>query len=208
MTNLTFLHTADAHCARFDALAAQISKDGEHDISLVHHVHSDWLAQARAGGIDALRTPMGALIRGAEGPVICTCTTLGPLAEDLGAVRVDHAMMAQAATDPGQILLVSTLQSTKAPSRAYLHRHQTAKGTQGKIHDLDLSPFWSLFEAREYDAFAACIAGGVRAYLADHPAITTVVLAQVSMADAAPLLADAPARILSAPICAMRAALT
>ncbi|MGA1234073.1 MAG: hypothetical protein ACO3VR_09085, partial [Lutimaribacter sp.] len=75
-------------------------------------------------------------------------------------------------------------------------------GRAAVVRPLDLSEFWPLFEAGERQAFRACVAAAVRAAHKDAP-VSTVVLAQVSMAGAAPMLADLGVPVISAPQAAL-----
>ena len=69
MTDLTLFHTADVHVATFDALAPEAD--------LTHVVRTDWLERAQTGVDAALRQEIAEAIRAAEGPSLCTCTTIG-----------------------------------------------------------------------------------------------------------------------------------
>ncbi len=80
MTALTLLHTAEAHRATFDALRDRIAPGA----ALTHVVRADWLVRAQGGVDDALQSEMAKAVAAAQGPVICTCTTLGPAAADAG----------------------------------------------------------------------------------------------------------------------------
>ncbi|MCA0921346.1 hypothetical protein [Pseudooceanicola nanhaiensis] len=193
---LTLLHTAEVHVARFAALRDRLAPGAE----LRQEVRPDWLARARAEGVAAVAEEVTAFIRAAGGPVICTCTTLGPVAEAAGAARVDRPMMQRAARFGGPVLLVYTLASTAEASAALLCEYTP------DIRRLDLSPLWPLFETGRGADFAAAIAEGVRSELTRQPA-AVVVLAQVSMSDASPLLAGCGVPVLSAPEAALRAGL-
>ncbi|WP_166416862.1 hypothetical protein [Cochlodiniinecator piscidefendens] len=198
---LTLLHTSPVHSETFVTLNAALGTN----LSLTQHVHSDWLSRAISDGItDDLATEMKILIEASDAPVLCTCTTLGPLAETLGAIRIDRPMMEKAAALGGKILMVYALDSTRAPSTLLLEACITAAETDAEIISKPLTEFWPLFEAGETEAFTACVAGAIRAYLADHPDTNCVVIAQASMAGAAPLLADCTAAILTSPETALR----
>lgn len=200
---LILIHTAEAHRVTFDALRDRIAPA----VRLVHLVRSDWLAQARRRITPALERAVAAAVAEAGGPVICTCTTIGPLAEAAGAIRVDGPMMQAAARSGGPIVLAYALTSTWAPSLALLERALAAEGRRAVVHPLDLSRFWPLFEAGEQEAFAAVIAAEIRRAASRGREIGAVVLAQVSMAGAAALLDDLDVPVLASPELALRAAL-
>ncbi len=191
------LHTAEVHVATFDTLRETLAPG----LALRHLVRPDWLAEARAGRAEALRPQIAALIAGADGPVVCTCTTLGPLAEELGALRVDRPMMQQAARIGRRILMVYVLESTRAPSLGLLES-LTAPGAE--VRPLPLPEAWPLFETGDSAAFHAHIAEAIRTALRDG-GVDVVVLAQASMAGAAALLGDLGLPVLTSPHQAMRA---
>ena len=195
---LTLLHTAPVHEATFDTLRDRIAPG----VPLTHVTRPDWLESARAEGLTAsLEADLAAAIGGSAGPVLCTCTTLGPLAERLGALRIDVPMMREAARIGGPVTMAYALTSTAEASRALFERE--APGVPLRL--LDLSAFWPLFEAGEITAFHAALAAGIRDDLTDHPA-RVVLLAQASMAGAAAML-EGPWTVLTSPESALRAAL-
>lgn len=189
------LHTAEVHVETFDALPDALAPG----LVLRHVVRPDWLEQARAGQAEALRPGIAELATGADGPFLCTCTTLGPLAEELGALRVDRPMMQEAARIGGRILMVYVLDSTRAPSLELLESLTDARST---VRTLALPQAWPLFEAGETARFHAYIAEAIRAALTQDGA-DVVVLAQASMAGAAALLGDLGLPVLSSPHQAM-----
>lgn len=202
MAALTLLHTAELHRASFDTLAARIAPGAR----LTHIVRPDWLARAQ-GGIGAdLAGEIAAAIAAAPGPVLCSCTTLGPVAGAAGAIRIDAPMMARAARTAGPVLLVYCLESTRAASHDLLAAACAAVGRTADIRLLDLGALWPLFEAGETEAFATAIAAQVTAALRAAPGTGCVALAQASMAGAAAHL-DTAIPVLSSPETALRAAL-
>ncbi|AXI53258.1 hypothetical protein SuNHUV7_10560 (plasmid) [Pseudoseohaeicola sp. NH-UV-7] len=204
---ITLLHTAQAHADTFDALRDRIAPDAK----LVHLVRPGFLDRAQ-GGIDtALAGDIGALVRAAAGPVLCTCTTIGAVAGDAGAIRIDAPMMQAAAQTAAQtggpVLLVYCLDSSAAPSGDLLQSALDVAGVIAPFQTLHLGRFWALFQAGEHDAFRAVIAAAVKAYVKDHPDISAVVLAQASMAGAATMLDDLSMPVFASPELALRAVL-
>ena len=199
---LTLLHTARAHRASFDALGDRIAPDAE----LRHVTRPAWLDRAQ-GGDPTLEADLAGVIGRASGPVICTCTTLGPVAEGLGAMRVDWPMMQRAAELDGPVMFAFCLDSAAAPGVALLDRALAARGASQKVLPLPLLQYWPLFEAGQTDAFHAVIAGEIRQAVAAHPETVGVILAQVSMAGAAARLADLDVPVLTSPETALRAGL-
>ena len=92
----TLFHTSATHILRFDTIRDRLAPD----IQLNHVVRTDWLDRAR-GGIDKrLRTEIMDAVGTARGPVLCSCSTIGGIAAEAGAIRIDQPMM-QAAADIG-----------------------------------------------------------------------------------------------------------
>lgn len=202
MTDLTLLHTSPVHVATFDALRDRIAPGTR----LAHIVREDLLDRARAEGLtDAIAGDTVKLIRDARSPVLCTCTTLGEVAETAGAVRVDRPVMRQAAQTGGRVLLAYCLESTAVPSRALLDQEMAKAANSAGTEPLFIANAWPLFEAGDPAGFATAIAEAIRAHTA--PGIAVVVLAQVSMAGAADLLADLGVPVLASPETALRAGL-
>lgn len=203
MTTITLIHTSDAHVPTFKALAERIAPQAD----LVQLVREDWLRSAQKHGLrTGLRDEIATAINAAEGTVICTCTTIGEAATQAGAIRIDAPMMAEAAAIGGPVLLVYALDSTAQPSLQALEAALAAANTPAEVAPLNLSEFWPLFEAGQFQAFAACMAGGVRDALEQRD-FACVILAQASMAQAAPLLADLKTPVLTSPEAALRAAI-
>lgn len=204
---LTLLHTAEAHRATFDELAARIAPAAR----LRHIVRPDWLERAQGGVDAALQAEIAAAIRAADGPVLCTCTTLGPVVAGLGAQRIDAPMMEEgariAAKAQGAIVMVYCLESTLASSAALLDAALERAAHKARVHVLNLGQFWPLFEAGQVQPFHAVIASAIRENIASAPDAACVMLAQASMAGAAPLLDGLDIPVLTSPELALRAAL-
>ena len=200
---LTFFHTAQVHSETFDALRDRIAPG----VVLHHNIRASWLARAQ-GGIDAaLAADIRREVSAARQPAICTCTTIGPIAEAAGAVRIDQPMMWAAAETGGPVLMVYCLDSTRQPSRDLLETAMLAAGNDSGVEMLPLTGLWPIFEAGEAGEFAQAIADGVRRHVSENPSIGCVVLAQASMAGAAALLDDMTIPVLSSPELALRAGL-
>jgi len=200
---LTLLHTADAHRATFDNLAARLAPDAK----LQQHVRTDWLVRAQTCVDATLESEIEQMVQAANGPVICTCSTLGPAAARVGANRIDQPMMQRAAEIGGTILMVYCLETTRIPSLSLLAEAINATSNSAEIMPLFLGEFWPLFESGQTAIFSAAIANAVRDALAQTPEVSCVVFAQVSMSGAAPLLADVAVPVLTSPEMALRAGL-
>lgn len=194
--HLRLVHTGQIHVARFDALRDAIAPD----VTLTHIVRQDLLDRARVLGVTQdIRAELAAEL--GEGPTICTCTTLGPAAEEAGAIRIDRPMMQAAAKLGGRVMLAVVLESTVDACRTLLEECIGDADTQ--IDVLLMPDLWPLFEAGDTGGFARAIADRINGAVADH---SGVVLAQVSMTDAASLVRHDT--VLTSPELALRSALS
>ncbi len=181
-SRFTFLHTAQVHVATFDALLADRGYAGGE-----HHVAESLLNRARAEGLDSVWDETAELLKSlaANGPVLCTCSTLGPVADTIdGVLRIDRPAMLAALGHGPRPLVVICLESTRAATLDLLR--ECAGKTELDERVLLCNEAWPHFEAGDQEAFAQAIANAVAADLAAGPARTAVLLAQASMAVAAP----------------------
>ncbi|MFF3323905.1 aspartate/glutamate racemase family protein [Streptomyces sp. NPDC002889] len=181
---LALLHTSPVHVPVFDAL-----RDAQRpSLVLRHFVHEDLLARARAEGPQALAPAVAAVLAEAvddgASAVLCTCSTIGAVAEACAAglgipvLRVDRPMAA-AAAGHRRIVVVAALNSTLEPT-ADLIREEAA-GRDHELRTIVVEGAWERFEAGDRDGFLDAIAAAANAVRAAD----VIVLAQVSMADAA-----------------------
>ncbi len=197
---LTLLHTSPAHLPTFAKLRDQLAPHAP----LNQQVREEWLDQARANGITPdLAAQIETFVATAPGPVICTCTTLGPAAEAAGATRIDRPMMQAAGQIGGRIIMAYALDSTLEPSRSLL---AVNTNDDAEIVPLDLTGLWHFFEQGDIPRFDNGIATAIRKELRDNGG-DCVVLAQASMAGAAVLLCDIAQPVLASPELALRAGL-
>lgn len=205
MTELTLLHTTRAHIARFERLRDRLAPD----LELSHVVRADLLARVRIEkGSKALKAEVEATLGALDAPVLCTCSSLGPLAERAGALRIDRPMMEAAAEYGGPVCLAYCLQSTALVSGDLLAVSLAAAGKPyTTIRPLLIDDAWAAFEGGNHIAYAQLIASAVRAHLAAYRDTGVVVLAQASMDVAQPFLSDVEVPILDPAEHALRAAL-
>jgi hypothetical protein len=209
---LAFLHTSPVHIATFDRLLAEIDPS----IAARHIVDESLLDEARAAGeiTPALEQRIVAALHDASAAdgavVLCTCSTIGGSAESAGSragrmvLRVDRPMAQRAVALGERILVAAALASTLAPTRALILDAARTAGRQIELHELLCEPAWALFERGDLAGYAQAIAKQLRAAAA---AVDVIVLAQASMAAAAPLCADLGIPILSSPRLGLEAAL-
>ena len=171
---ITCLHTADVHVTTFSAMLPDAS----------HVVRADFLDRARAEGIDAVATEVKAVLGdlAQDGPVLCTCSTLGPLVDELGlanVVRIDRPAMEAAVAQGGEVVVAICLESTRDATLA-LFDDVAAGRASAKLVLCEAA--WPFFEAGDMAGFANAIVEAVSGQG------MRVLLAQASMAVAAPLL--------------------
>jgi hypothetical protein len=202
---ISFLHTADVHVATFDRIFADLKSDA----LLTHRVAPELLTRARADGLESVRADtMRALAELATADaVVCTCSTLGPLADSFAETcdhvfRIDRPVMEEACRIGGRILMAICLESTRAPSLALLEQCADRANTKISVvvHVCDAA--WPFFEAGDIDGFAVTIAQGIRKRLGEPDGIDCIVLAQASMRVAAPALDDVGVPVLTSPLMA------
>lgn len=210
---IVFLHTSDAHVATFDALRGRIAPE----TALRHVVRPDLLGLAIAqGGITgAVREAAFAAMTGALTPeaqvLVCTCSTLGPVAEAYDAeapvpvLRIDRPMADQAVLQATHIAVCGTL-ATAVNATTALVRSSAEYLQQPNVTVTGhlFAGAWPLFERGELDAYYRALAPGLRgaALGAD-----LILLAQASMAPAIALCAGIDIPIWSSPETGFRAAL-
>ncbi len=201
--SIAFLHTAALHQATFDRLLAERAFHGP-----VHHlVRDDLLQTARDLGLDAVAEDVTRLLtdlaKNADA-VVCTCSTLGPLADLVAerhpqVIRIDRPLMEAALTCGPNILLAYCLESTSAPSLNLLADCARAAELPLSPRPLHCGTAWSHFERGDMLAYAAAIARDIDAEIAADGRPDCILLAQASMQVAAPLLAEHGLPVLTLP---------
>ncbi|WP_329025461.1 aspartate/glutamate racemase family protein [Streptomyces sp. NBC_00690] len=191
---IALLHTSPVHVPVFDAL-----RDRDHPgVQLLHIVRVDLLDRAVKEGPDAAAPALVEALTEAVGQgatsVLCTCSTLGAVAEASAAavgvpvVRVDRPMAAAAARMP-RVTVVAALASTVEPTVALIQEEARAlsEGRGGRDPDVRavvVEGAWERFLDGDREGYLDSVAAAVDA-LGDADADgDVVVLAQASMADA------------------------
>ncbi|MFC8494231.1 hypothetical protein ACFUJU_26255 [Streptomyces sp. NPDC057235] len=220
---LALLHTSPVHVPVFDAL-----RDRHHPgLVLRHLVDEELLVRAREAGPGAVAGSVAAVLAGAVADgadaVLCTCSTLGAVAEDAAAslgvpvLRVDRPMAAEAAR-ARRIVVVAVLRSTLEPTVALLAEEslpteesppteeapppeealspEESRWQPSPVTTVVVEGAWERFEAGDREGYLDAVAEAV-----DRVPVTAggvVVLAQASMADAAGRTST-PMPVLSSP---------
>ena len=195
------LHTADSNISIYDDAAGHL---GFAPDALMHAVRPDLLAAAeQAGGVTAAiesDTVAALLALGAHADaVILTCSTLGPIAALAGAnsnvpvFRADQSLAQAAVRQGGRISVLCAVETTLKPTGDVFA--ETARLTGAHINIRLVDGAWSLFKAGDLAAYHRMIARAADDAYADGA--TKVVLAQSSMAGAAPLVTRGPTPLTS-----------
>ncbi|MGW0562202.1 aspartate/glutamate racemase family protein [Streptomyces sp. NPDC003016] len=213
---LTLLHTSPAHVPVFEAL-----RDREHPgLEMRHVIHEELLARARSGGPGAADSEVAAVLAAAVGEggataVLCTCSTIGAVAEAYGArlgvpvLRLDRPMAAAAVAaaperDTVRIAVVATVESTFGPTCDLIREEADAAERRADLRTVPAEGAWRYFEDGDRDGYLDLVARTVDAITG----VDVVVLAQASMADAATRTRDdrTAVPVLSSPVPGLRAA--
>lgn len=208
---LAFVHTAQVHVPTFERLVRGMAPG----LRVRHVVREDLLADARVVGVDdaALiervhQAMHDAAASGAK-VVVCTCSTIGAIAERtptgdaFEAQRIDRAMADRAVRHGGRVLVVAAVESTLAPTMALVLSAAEDAGVAVRPGQLLVAEAWPHFEAGDMVRYAETLAQAIRAKAA---AADVVVLAQASMAPVQAVLADLGIEVLSSPALGVRLA--
>ncbi|MEO1158890.1 MAG: hypothetical protein AAFW74_00350 [Pseudomonadota bacterium] len=199
---ISFLHTSPVHVATFDALLDELSPG----MPRQHRVEESWLEAARDDGMsEELTETVTHAMRelAADGVGVCTCSTIGEVAEAAGTedaptIRIDRALMQAALSQGPRPLVAMCLESTKAPTLDLLGDVASRLGCEAAPIVVMCQPAWQHFEAGDMNAYARSVAETVKASLINESP-DCIVLAQGSMAIAESQLADTGLPVLSSP---------
>ncbi|WP_437481609.1 hypothetical protein WME75_38445 [Sorangium sp. So ce1014] len=170
-----------------------------------HEVQESLLADAlEAGAItegirSATATVVQALASDGAKVVVCTCSTLGGVAEavpvsDCVVMRIDRPMAEQAVASGRRILVLAALRSTFQPTVALLRQTASDASRSIDVAEVLCGRAWRLFEAGDYPGYAGEIARTIEATALPGD---LVLLAQASMAPAAELVRHLEIPVLS-----------
>ncbi|KOX37521.1 arylsulfatase [Streptomyces sp. NRRL F-6491] len=196
---MVLLHTSPVHVPVFDAL-----RDRHHPgLVLRHLVDEELLVRAREAGPGAVAGSVAAVLAAAVADgadaVLCTCSTLGGVAEGAAAVlgvpvlRVDRPMAAEAAR-ARHVVVVAALRSTLEPTVALIAEESGPRACS--VSTVVVEGAWERFEAGDREGYLDAVTAAL-----DRAPVTAdavVVLAQASMADAAGRTST-PMPVLSSP---------
>ena len=209
MPTVGFLHTSPVHVPTFRRLVAELIP-GAPIVSVENEAVLD-LARERGPGNDDVRREVadlvGHLVDAGATTIVCTCSTIGDVAEDVGAelgldvVRVDRPMAERAMQVGGRVVVVAAVESTLGPTRELLESVADAHGSDVVIDVRLVDGAWERFEAGDDEGYVAAIADALPELATEADVI---VLAQASMAPAAALV-EVGVPVLSSPRLAVEA---
>jgi aspartate/glutamate racemase len=189
--SIGFLHTSPVHEPTFRALAASVPGCTVG----ITVVDEQLLEDARRQGpgdpdvVTCLGETLVAMCASGTDLIVCTCSTLGGVAEQVAAVvgvdvmRVDRPMAEAALAIGGRIAVMATVESTLGPTRELLESVARERSGTAVIDMRLVAGAWDHFEVGDIDGYLATIAEVLPTLTAD-----VIVLAQASMARAADLV--------------------
>lgn len=210
--DIAFLHTAEVHVQTFEKLVAQA------DASLnVHHlVDTTLLSDAVANGItDDLRERVVAAMNAAAisgvKVVVCTCSTIGGIAENAlsatptRSMRIDRSMADIAVGNSKRILVLAAVESTLEPTKVLIDESSNMAGKSPDINLKLIPEAWPLFEAGKMNEYFDCIAAYINQ---ESEGYDCVILAQASMAPAASRFHESRVSVLASPELGVKSAIS
>lgn len=202
---ITCLHTAQSHVAGFAKLFDSAGWDG----ALDHIVRADLLARAQRDGVQAVADDLQDVVGDLAGSdaILCTCSTLGQVVENLAGARVLRIdrPATEAAVSYRHVMVVICLESTRGPTMALFDACARGQGAQARV--VVCTDAWPHFEAGDMTAFHRRIVQSVARAMADAPETDCILLAQASMQGAALFLSDLGRPVLTTPALAVRRAI-
>ncbi|MFK7996683.1 MAG: hypothetical protein AB8B87_21280 [Granulosicoccus sp.] len=201
--DLAFLHTADVHIASFQNIVDSIDPS----IRVRHDVNSALLSDAIAQGMTIelagqIDQAMELAADTGAKAVVCTCSTIGGVAEaslknkSAAAMRIDRAMSDLAVKNADRILVVAAVQSTLEPTMALLRDSAATASRHPEITMELVEGAWTHFENNRQDEYFDCIAKHIRM---KQDVYDCFILAQASMAPVVRQFTSSDIRVLASP---------
>ncbi|MDF1719403.1 MAG: hypothetical protein P1U65_01885 [Minwuia sp.] len=205
MGELVFFHTAESNVDLFERAARAVNLPGARR----HVIRPELLESARIAGslTETVRSnaasQMAEALEGAM-QLICTCSTIGPAADDLAGrgrpvLRVDRALAERAITKGTRIAALVTAKTTIEPTRELFIAVAEKLDRHIMLDLIFVEGAVDLFLDGNLSAYNQAIANAVDA---TPPGYDAIVLGQASMAPAAEL---ASKQVMTSPDTSMRA---
>lgn len=210
--NIAFVHTGEVHVETFGKLMAEIAPN----VNVYHVVDESLLDEARELGLTAdVAQRINNAMRNAASTsariVVCTCSTIGGIAEeqngdvDFTAMRIDRAMADEAVTRGPRILVAAAVESTLDPTRELIESSAQKLDASPEIEMLHIQDAWQHFEAGDQAQYVQVIADQLAQSWRGYD---IAVLAQASMAEAVDLCEGVEIPVLSSPRIGVQAAVS
>jgi hypothetical protein len=209
--SLTLVHTVPALADTFDQLLAELAPE----IPVRHVMCGELLRDALAAGELTAeirrRTAEAIKVEARKGPgvVLCTCSTVGPGADDarssaeIPVLRIDRPMAEEAVGLGKRIVVCATVDTTIRPTLDLLDETARRLGREVELVPVIFEAARAKLVAGDFQGYARIIAEGLHGAAADADVI---VLAQASMAPALDLCGDIEVPILTSPRSGLEAA--
>jgi hypothetical protein len=210
---LAFLHTARVHVETFEGLAREL----DDAIPIRHEVQEALLADALAAGAitGAVRSAtieaVQALARDGAKIIVCTCSTIGavaeaaPVSDSVRVMRLDRPMAERAVASCRRVVVLAALRSTFEPTVALLHEVALGANRSIEVAEVFCERAWPLFEMGDRAGYVGEIVATIEAKARPGDVI---LLAQASMAPAAERLGHLGIPVLSSPKLGLEAAMS
>ena len=201
---LAFLHTSPLHIRTFGELMNELGPE----IPVRHCVDEKLLTRVvEAGTVTAatraaIRDAVGRIASDGARLIACTCSTIGAEVEAASGVvgvpvmRIDRAMAAAAVGSGRRLVVAAALASTVAPTLALLNEEADRQGSAPEVVTVLCEDAWPCFLRGDEAAYGSEVAERIGP---QSLATDVIVLAQASMAVAAPMLQEGGALVLSSP---------
>lgn len=207
---IAFLHTAAVHVGTFDGLLDQVGYKG----TRTHRVMPELLDQARQHGLEYVRVRVEGVLAELAGAdaVICTCSTLGPIADEVSQTcahvfRIDRPVMEKACQLGPDVLIAICLESTQAATLDLFKTCADQLGVAAMPRVVLCAAAWPYFERGDYEGFADSIAATIRTEVSRTAPPDCILLAQASMRVAETPLRDMGIPVISSPVLAVERAM-
>lgn len=181
--DITFLHTSEVHIETFDGLM----KKSAPTFSIKHVVKPEYLASVMAERMTVdleidIKETLFRLNQDAH-VVVCTCSSLGSVAESMiterGCIqRIDRAMADWAVHHSASILVLAALESALPPTYDLLSSSAAKIEKEIQLEWYNIDGIWPLFESGCYAEYLDAIAQVINAM---HSNYGVIVLTQASM---------------------------
>ncbi|MGF1684126.1 hypothetical protein [Photobacterium minamisatsumaniensis] len=200
---IAFLYTLEANIALFKPYITQYL--GDKNVTVTHNVNEPLLQQAMKNGLtrnvsNAVHQAIVDIDKAGADYIICTCSTIGDLAESTPnvsakVIRVDRPMTNKAITHD-RILVLAALASTLEPTLELLTACASQKNKEPSITTQVIPDVWAYYSAGDTERYVK----GIANYINHQDSCTDiVVLAQASMAPAMTFIHPANSNVLTSP---------